>query len=181
MSLDPSDPSIPAIRQATPDDAAAVKRVARASWHATYDDLLGERTVDETVDQWYDPDRLADAARSDDHVLHVADAGDATDAEPPAIVAFAHAVPGEEEDALAHLVRIYALLEWWGEGVGSALLDRTESVLRERGFDRLRLSVFAENEVGVGFYESRGFERVDDREEAFDGETYRAFVYEKGL
>ncbi len=40
------------------------------------------------------------------------------------------------------------------------LLDYIETVLEEQGFDRLQLSVMAENDVGVSFYESSRFRRT---------------------
>ena len=40
-----------AIRPARPEDAEAIRETALASWHAAYDDLLGERTVEEIVEE----------------------------------------------------------------------------------------------------------------------------------
>ncbi|MHB9287537.1 GNAT family N-acetyltransferase [Halobacteriales archaeon Cl-PHB] len=45
-------------------------------------------------------------------------------------------------------------------GIGSSLLDHIETVLKEQGFDRLQLSVMAENEGGVSFYEFNSFHRT---------------------
>ncbi|MFC7046016.1 hypothetical protein ACFQH6_11850 [Halobacteriaceae archaeon GCM10025711] len=48
-------------------DAEAIQRVARDSWHAAYDAVLGAERVDETVSSWYDPERLvADDIERDD-------------------------------------------------------------------------------------------------------------------
>lgn len=89
---------------------------------------------------------------------------------------------GEVNDGtVATLHRLYVHPDHWGDGLGSRLLAPATADLRERGFDRLRLEVFAENEVGVCFYESRGFARVDEETEAFGGETHAVYVYEKPL
>jgi len=48
---------MPAIRPAEVDDVDGIQRVARRTWHATYDETLGPATVDAQVDEWY-----ADAA-----------------------------------------------------------------------------------------------------------------------
>ena len=151
------------IRSAERTDVEAVQRVARAAWHAAYDDVLGPDRVDETVDSWYDPERLveddvADPARA----FVVATVDDS-------IVGFAEAVPDAEtstdeddpDEDLVHLYRLYVTPDHWGEGVGTALLEHVETVFADRGFTELTLTVMAANEVGVGFYESRGFERVD--------------------
>jgi len=65
---------------------------------------------------------------------------------------------------LAHLYRIYVDPDYWVQGIGSSLLDRIEEILRERGFGRLQLSVLAENDVGISFYESCGFHRNGESE-----------------
>jgi GNAT superfamily N-acetyltransferase len=169
------------LRNATATDAGAIKRVARAAWHAAYDDVLGPDAVDETVDAWYDPDRLvADDVRDPDRPFVLA----ARDGD---VVGFAEAAardrpsegandePSDESGGSVdgapvwHLYRPYVHPTAWGEGVGTALLDRIEDALRRRGVDELRVFVLAANDVCVGFYESRGFDRVaTGTEEQFD-------------
>jgi len=155
------------VRPAAPADAAAVQRVARAGWHAAYDDILGAERVEDTVDDWYAADAVRRDAADDGRPFFVAvdpadgaseDAPDAADA----VVGFAAVTPdGPETSADAwELYRIYVHPDRWGEGAGSALLARCERTVRERGGDALELSVLADNEVGVSFYRSRGFERV---------------------
>jgi ribosomal protein S18 acetylase RimI-like enzyme len=142
------------IRPATVDDAEGIQQVARNSWHAAYDAVIGANQVDETVDSWYDPERLVgDDIEQPERLLFVAtDDGE--------IVGFAEAVPDGEDDLLAHLYRLYVAPGEWRQGIGRSLLDHIETRLDDRGFDRLHLSVMAENDVGVNFYESSGFHRV---------------------
>ena len=45
------------IRPATAEDRAAIRAVARATWHDTYDEFAAE-TIDETVDAWYADEEL---------------------------------------------------------------------------------------------------------------------------
>lgn len=143
------------IRPATADDAERIQQVARESWHAAYGDFLDEATIDETVDAWYEPEKLiADDITPDDRAIFVAVA-DGT------VVGFVEVAPSGKDDGVAHLYRIYVVPDFWSRGIGTALLDRAETVLRKRGFDRLVLSVFADNAVGVQFYESAGFERIE--------------------
>lgn len=50
------------------------------------------------------------------------------------------------------------------------------------GMERMRVEVFAENDVGNAFYRTHGFERVDQREfELFTGETFREYVYYRSI
>ena len=122
------------IRPATAADAEAIQRVARDSWHAAYDEQLGEDRVEAVVSSWFDPERVvADDVEPDERPLFVATVDGS-------VVGFVEAVPDDEDDRLAQLYRIYVHSGYWGRGIGGSLLDRIESVLRERGFDRLRLS-----------------------------------------
>jgi ribosomal protein S18 acetylase RimI-like enzyme len=88
--------------------------------------------------------------------------------------------PDSEREGVFGIGRLYVHPEEWGRGLGTRLVDG----LRERlpgGVDRLRLAVLAENEVGVGFYGSYGFERVDRRVEESGGEALEECVYELEL
>ncbi|MFC4542849.1 GNAT family N-acetyltransferase [Halosolutus amylolyticus] len=175
------------IREATADDVWAVHETARESWHAAYDDLLGPDRVDEIVDEWYAigeiESSIADTTGRDDATFLVVDSGAKTDA--GAIEAderchgFAHVVPWPEDARVAYLVRIYVRPDRWGEGIGTALLEHLEAEF-EGGFDRLRLAVLADNEVGVSFYESRGFDRVGTYDSDL-GADLEEYIYEKAL
>lgn len=158
-----------AVRDARREDATAVRRVAQASWHAAYDDLLGPATVDERVDAWYAPDAVADDVDRGERPFLVADDG--------GVVGFAVAVPGDEP-AGWQLYRLYVHPDEWGRGIGTRLLAALEARLRDRGGERLELTTLADNEVAVRFYERRGFDRVGSFE---DEAGHRRYRYEKSL
>ncbi|MFB6221782.1 MAG: N-acetyltransferase family protein [Halolamina sp.] len=170
------------VRDAAPADAEAVATVARASWHAAYDDLLGAETVAATVDRWYDPPSLRAEIAAADGAERTGDS--ATSANGPSfflvaegdgeVVGFTNAGPsGENAPADAFISRLYVHPDRWGAGVGSALTGRVARRLRDAGYERVWLEVFAENDVGRGFYESRGFERVGSAAEQFGGAERR--------
>lgn len=162
------------VREARATDVAAIQHVACAAWHAAYDDLLGPETVEEVVDDWYAADGLRENVTDPEHVFLVATQdGD--------VVGFAHACQSRDEADVAVLPRIYVAPDHWNEGIGGSLLARVERLLDERGFKRLRLEVFAENDVGVSFYESTGFDRIDERELELGGQTHVEYVYGKDI
>ena len=162
-----------AIRPATPADAEEVLSVARESWHAAYDDILGEDTVEAVLEDWY---RLGDLrAAIGDSTFVVADR-DGT------VVGFAHAGPNPDAiDGTYQLYRIYVRPDLWGRAIGGRLIDRVADAVRAAGGDRLRLGVLADNDVGVSFYESRGFDRVDTGTVELAGETVEEYTYETSL
>ncbi|WP_132058122.1 GNAT family N-acetyltransferase [Halorussus amylolyticus] len=159
------------IRDATPDDARAIRRIARASWHAAYDDILGEEAVDSVVDDWYGVEGLRESISRDDARFLVADAD--------APVGFAQAV--RDDDGPAWFPRIYVHPGRWGERIGSEMLAEIESWLRGGDQERLRLAVIADNEVGNAFYEKRGYEVVSETDEELFGVEFEEYVREKEL
>ncbi|MFP9192933.1 GNAT family N-acetyltransferase [Natronosalvus vescus] len=172
------------IRPATPGDAAAIRSVARASWHAAYDDFLGRETVDAVTDDWYAVDRLRDSIEAAESHLFVCDLADAdwgSDRSVNDVAGFVHVSPWAGESGVGHLKRLYVHPDHWGQGLGTALLERGERALEQAGYDRIRLEVFAENGDGVGFYEARGYGGVDEECETLGGETRHLLILEMGL
>lgn len=160
------------IRDARPADAAAVAAVARDSWHAAYDDLLGPDTVTETVDNWYDTeslrDEISEATGSSGRCFFVA----VDDADDVAGFANAGGARGWESDPDgpdAFFSRLYVAPDHWGAGIGTRLSGAVARHLRDQGHDRVWLEVFAANKRGRGFYESLGFERLGSVSETFGG------------
>lgn len=162
------------IQPATEADAPEIQQVARASWHAAHDDVVGADVVDRVIDEWYDPEDLAESTTRGDGRFLVARAdGD--------VVGFAQAVLRDDDDEPAWLARIYVVPDRWGDGVGTRLLDGIESWLREAGADRLRLVVMTDNEVGNAFYDARGYEVVEEREAELFGASFAEYVRERSL
>ncbi|MBZ6494159.1 GNAT family N-acetyltransferase [Natrinema longum] len=171
-----------AVRHATVDDAWIIHEIARQSWHAAYDDLLGPETVDDVVDEWYAigdlESSIREASGRRDAAFLVASGSPAADTETVAR-GFAHAVPWPEDRSVAFLARLYVRPDRWNDGTGTALLDALETEL-SAAFDRLRLAVLAANEVGISFYESTGFEHVETRPSDL-GTDLEERVYEKSI
>lgn len=76
----------------------------------------------------------------------------------------------------AGLKEIYVHPDFWGHGIGTALLDRGIELLPDE-CTALKLEVLADNEVGRGFYETRGFERVGSTTDDIGGETLDLAIY----
>ncbi|MFF8378689.1 GNAT family N-acetyltransferase [Streptomyces sp. NPDC015661] len=137
------------IREACPEDAAAVAVVHVRSWRAAYRGLVPDRYLDaldteERTAVWRErltaPDRPA---------VLVATGGDGR------VVAFSCVRPCP--DGTAELAALYALPEVWGTGVGRALLAASTEALVAAGFREAALWVFAGNARGRRFYEAGGW------------------------
>ncbi|QZP38523.1 GNAT family N-acetyltransferase [Halobaculum magnesiiphilum] len=166
------------VRDADRDDAEAIVSIARASWHAAYGGFLSEGEIDATVDEWYAPETLRrHIAAAGAFLVSEADSNDGADGEGGAdgydagrLLGFAHVRYAPEVGNVV-IRRIYVHPDAWGGGIGTALLG---AVARRFADDHEQLStvVFAENEVGLSFYERHGFEMIGQQTTAFGGEEH---------
>ena len=78
-----------------------------------------------------------------------------------------------------HLLRIYVAPGCWNAGIGTALLERVEGDLEARDVPAYELAVLAANDVGVSFYESCDFERVETEEAELAGVAVTQHWYRK--
>jgi ribosomal protein S18 acetylase RimI-like enzyme len=143
------------VRDARPEDAGAIARVAGASWRDTYREIFDAEFIDRFLAENYAPEALARSAeraagREDAHFLVAERDG--------AVVAFAQYDVGPRGP---ELFRIYADPEHYGTGAGGALLDELESRLEVNSYV---LDVHSRNARGRAFYERRGFVIVGEGE-----------------
>lgn len=170
------------IRPATRGDMADVRRVARAAWDEAYD-FLPPKEHDAALDERYSSTRLEAEMEAEDEEFLVAIVDESTSDDDTAeeeLVGFAHTTAAVTADSVGkgELRSIHVVPDRWNEGVGTALVDAVEGRLGERGFTRLTVPVFAENDRGMRFLESNGFERVEERiTDLFTGGTRQQYVY----
>ncbi|MBA2632370.1 MAG: GNAT family N-acetyltransferase [Chloroflexi bacterium] len=141
------------VRDATPGDAAAIGRVARASWRETYRDILEPDFIDAFLARNYSETALAGAAEAaaarEGATFLVAE----RDFEVVGYLEFGHGPRGPE------LFRVYADPAHYGTGVGSALLAELHRLLAGR-VTAYVLDVHSRNERGRAFYDRNGFVAV---------------------
>lgn len=157
------------IREATPGDVPGILDIAERGWNAAYEHVLSQDAIDAAMDEWYDPDDIRDLIDQEDVAYYVAD----RDGE---VLGYVSGGPGEDE-GVAYLGAIYVAPDRWGEGIGSALLDGFESFCRDRGYETVAFNVLAENDVGVSFYRSHGYEAVERRETEVFGDAVEECVF----
>lgn len=142
------------IRDATRNDIEGIHRVARASWHAAHDEIIGSDEVDDFVDDYYDAGMLEKVIGTPEALFFVA-VDDAS-----TVVGFVVGVPTQDVETTYSLRSIYVHPDRWGAGIGYRLLSRLETAVQARGGDRIELFVMTDNDVAIDFYESTGFHRV---------------------
>ncbi|TYL38228.1 GNAT family N-acetyltransferase [Natronococcus pandeyae] len=157
-------------------DARAITRINALAWREAYADLL----PDEVIAQFgADPsdEQLREYAN---RLTHDRDGIFLAEIDGTAR-GYSYVRWGDETkdfvgDDEAGLKEIYVEPDYWGEGIGTALLERSIDVLPE-GIERLRLEMLDGNEVGHRFYAARGFDRTGSSEFEIAGEAYPTAIY----
>jgi ribosomal protein S18 acetylase RimI-like enzyme len=152
------------IRPARGADTSEIQRVARRAWTSAQEPVVGSDATEEYLAKSYDADAIR-AAIADDEEIHTVAAEDA-------VVGFALVLPTDRE-GIFYIAKCFVDPERWGEGVGTRLLADLESRVLDRGGDQLSLTVMADNDRGVAFFERRGYERIETfRDEEFGVQTH---------
>lgn len=154
-------------------DVPGIQRVADRAWHAAYDDILGADTVDAVLDVWYEDDAIESGVEHEAQDFFVAVVDDQ-------VVGYAHVGPHPPR-RVHQLYRLYVDPDHWREGIGRNLLAEVEQSLYDRDVGVYEAEVLAENDRGVAFYESTGFERVDEQETEYEGVTVTEYIFRKRL
>ncbi|MGH2417266.1 MAG: GNAT family N-acetyltransferase [Candidatus Limnocylindria bacterium] len=141
------------VRDATPADAPAIARVARASWQDTYRDIFEPAFIEDFLARAYDEAALARTAEraveSDDEHFLVAE----RDGEIVGYLGFGVGPRGPE------LSRVYADPTQYGTGIGTALLEGLHRRI-DGQVESYVLDVHSRNERGRAFYDRNGFVMV---------------------
>jgi ribosomal protein S18 acetylase RimI-like enzyme len=138
------------LREARPEDAAAVAVVHVRSWQAGYRGLV--------------PDAYLDRLRPEDRAPHYT-FGDPDPSQPATVVAvdgrailgFATTRPSPDDPRSGELTALYVDPDHWDRGVGRALLEDARTRLTDHGFGQARLWVFAGNDRAERFYQRDGW------------------------
>lgn len=145
-----------AYRDATPDDAAILSALGRATFTETFGHLYTAENLAAFLESHAEArwrGELADArfrvrlAEEDGRAAAYAKLG------PPSL-------PFETERAATELRQFYVLDAWQGRGVATELMRWALATARRQGAEELYLSVFVDNHRARRFYARYGFEQV---------------------
>lgn len=170
------------LRPATPDDAAALSKLATDGFVAAFGHLYRREDLQAFLAEHRSVDRyradLADPAKR----VQLAETGEG-------LAAYCLIVLGQHFEERPEprparpvfLSQLYCAPGMPGRGLGAALMDWTIAEAREWGADALQLSVFSENFGAQRFYRRYGFEHVADIDFWVGGHRDDEFLYELRL
>jgi ribosomal protein S18 acetylase RimI-like enzyme len=159
------------IRPVTPADLAAVRNVLVATWHATYDAILGREQVEAIMAAWHSMEALERQRLVPDSSFLLAEVSGR-------VVATAFARPGADDRIV--LSQLYVLPEAQRRGIGRQLLEASLAAFPLA--TTVRLEVEPRNVGAINFYERVGFQVVDEGGDCCDyGLRIRHLVMEKSV
>ncbi len=167
------------IRPASPSDAESIRRVSARSCRAAYEDILGDETLIETMEDPSMTEHIREkleTSRDDDRVIYLVGTRNGE------VKGFVQLLTGDRAPARtdvdeAYMQSLYVHPDHWGEGVGSDLLSAGIEQFPEP-IARLSLAVLTDNDIGRRFYEKHGFEKVGTGSYEIDEVSYETAIYE---
>lgn len=165
----------------TPTEVYGALMVNNLAWREAYQDLLPDEVIDRVPAEPPEEhvEELYDSVGGDEEVFLVA-----VD-EAKYVRGYIYVRWGDETkefvgETEAGLKEIYVHPEWWGQGIGTALLDEALDMLPS-SIEAIRLEMLAGNEDAHEFYLARGFELAGHSEFSIGGEPYPTDIYVRSL
>ncbi|MFC4439323.1 MULTISPECIES: GNAT family N-acetyltransferase [Natrialbaceae] len=157
-------------------DARAIARINALAWREAYADLLPEEVIARFEADPSDEQRreYADRLRDDRDGIFLAEIDGA--ARGYSYVRWSEETKDFVGENEAGLKEIYVEPEYWGQGIGTALLERGLERVPD-DIERVRLEMLEGNETGHRFYAARGFARTGSSEFEIAGEAYPTAIY----
>ena len=139
-------------RVKSPDQIAAVARLAREIWVEHYVPIIGRVQVDYMLDRFQSESAIAkQIEEGQEYYLILRD---------DAPAGYLAVLP-EPSSRRMFLSKIYVEKELRGLGLGRAAIRFAEGLCRERGLDTLWLTVNKNNASSIAWYERIGFRKAD--------------------
>lgn len=165
----------------TIDELNGAMRIHNLAWRKAYRDILPDEVINGIPlepPEDYVEDRFEKLGRDDESFLIVVD-------DDEVIRGYIYVLWSERTkdfvgDDEAGLKEIYVEPDWWGEGLGTELMNEAKESLPS-SIEAIRLEMLAGNEQAHEFYSARGFDIVGESEFEIADEMYPTDVYVRSL
>lgn len=182
---DSSDQHTPGIhiRAATPDDAAALTRLAAATFCDTFAPDNSPDDIAAYVNATFTPELQAAELLEPGAVVLVAGECGA----PDDLIAYAHIGAGPTPESVVgfgpalELRRFYVAAPWHGQGVAQHLMRRVLSTAAQLGARTLWLGVWERNARAIAFYRKLGFRQVGSQRFQLGSDMQTDWVMQRAL
>ncbi|WP_066837337.1 GNAT family N-acetyltransferase [Rufibacter ruber] len=165
-------PPVTGITISETQDTATLHRLAHATWHPTYQQILSPAQIDYMLEQLYTQESLRHQMEEGQTFLLLCHQGT-----PAAFAAFSLYHPAEQ---VYKLNKIYIHPEYQGKGYGRLLLNHVMARARALGGKHLELNVHRHNPA-QHFYARHGFEITQTVDIPFGPFTLHDYIMRRPL
>lgn len=145
------------IIKARQSHVADICRICSDGWRETYRDILPEQEIESTIEEFYNPKRVATEIESpkdwDGWLVAIAEN-----------VVVGTGGGGMINEKMGEVFVIYVDPSQKRKGIGSTLLESITKQQRNQGAIEQWVSIVPENQIARAFYEKHGFELAGERD-----------------
>jgi GNAT superfamily N-acetyltransferase len=161
------------IKQATTEDAEAIKQLAHDIWWPTYSPILSEEQITFMLADRYSTEEITRQIKDNVQTFLLV-----MDGEVP--VAFAAYSPDEKDPDVYRLHKLYSLPATHGKGIGKLLLNAVYERVLAAGKNILELNVHRSNPA-KSFYDKMGFKVMYEVDIPFGPYLLNDYIMRKEL
>lgn len=145
------------IIKARQSHVADICRICSDGWRETYRDILPEQEIESTIEEFYNPKRVATEIESpkdwDGWLVAIAEN-----------VVVGTGGGGMIDEKMGEVFVLYVDPSQKRKGIGSSLLESITKQQRNQGAIEQWVSIVPENRIARAFYEKHGFELAGERD-----------------
>ena len=170
----------PSVRRASVEDAELLAELGARTFVETFEKDNSPEDMAAYLADSFSVERLTEELTDPLSVFFVAEVEGSA-------AGYAKISAGEEASGVVEgerpveLVRLYALREWLGRGVGQALMQRCVDEAREMGFRTIWLGVWERNDRAQAFYRKWNFREVGEHIFQLGSDPQRDIVMQRAV
>lgn len=167
------------IRRANEEDAPLIAAISRQTFYDTFAPCNNKWDMDKFMNEQFTREMLIEEVKEKENIFLLAFAGDEAAGYAKMRDDGKQLEPGNK--TAIEIVRLYAVKEKIGSGVGAALMRECISLAEERQKKVIWLGVWKENYRAINFYERWGFEIFGEHDFLLGNDLQKDWLMKKEL
>lgn len=164
------------IRLADKKDIPVIAEIINDTWKVAYKDIVPESDMINYTDKTRRENQIADFIDKGEPVFYIAN-NNSIDC---GIISYKKYEENDYSDC-AYIMQLYVLPESQKTGVGKALMEHINNVIREKGYKRIILNTLEKNSNARAFYEKLGYVYIGAEDSPLFCEKVVRALYKKEL
>ena len=164
------------IRLADKKDTEIIAEIINETWKVAYKDIVPESDLINYTDKTRRENQIADFFDKGEPIFYIAQSNSID----CGIISYKEYEKSDYSDC-AYIMQLYVLPDFQKIGVGKALMEHINNVIREKGYKRIILNTLEKNSNARAFYEKLGYEYIGAEDSPLFSEKVVRALYKKEL